>query len=129
MAAFDAFRNFAPQLATTGDAALQETDSYAATVASCHAAIKNEPKSIELPKPPKPVERMPVFLRGPSKWREPDGEVITAGPHCTVSPPAAIARAALEFGHTVSPDAKRPDLCVRRWIRITGGGFPIAASI
>jgi hypothetical protein len=35
----------------------------------------------------------------PSCWQEPDGEVITSGAHCTVSPPIEIAKLAIQYGH------------------------------
>jgi hypothetical protein len=51
--------------------------------------------------PPPEIERAPIFLLGRSRWEE-NGETITGGPHCTVSPPAPIARAAIEFGHAIA---------------------------
>jgi hypothetical protein len=47
------------------------------------------------------VERQQVFILAPSKWVEPSGEVITVGTHCTASPPAEIAKLALQHGHAI----------------------------
>src|SRR5262249_30824371 len=38
--------------------------------------------------------------------QEPDGEIVTAGPHNVVSPPTRIAQLALQHGHAVPPDSE-----------------------
>jgi hypothetical protein len=49
------------------------------------------------------IERREIFILAPSKWVEPSGEVITAGPHVTASPPVEIAKLALQHGHALEP--------------------------
>jgi hypothetical protein len=53
------------------------------------------------PAPAPAIERQTVFLLGRSKWAE-NGEIITSGPHCSVSPPIEIARLALRHGHAIA---------------------------
>jgi hypothetical protein len=87
-------------------AAFDEVGGYCATIASGDAPIRTESLAAPPAAPPAPkVERVPIFLRGPSRWQEPDGE-HTAGPHNIVSPPKPIAELALQYGHAVAADSE-----------------------
>jgi hypothetical protein len=82
-------------------AAFTEAAAYCVMVAEGTAPINAEPVAPQAPPAAAPaVERMAIFLRGPSRWVEPDGE-HTAGPHNIVSPPKRVAELALQFGHAV----------------------------
>jgi hypothetical protein len=85
---------------------LADGESYIQQMLAEHAPIRVEPVAPVVPAPQPTVERKAVFLRHAGRWREADGEVITAGKHCTVSPPIAIALAAIEHGHAVDPESR-----------------------
>jgi hypothetical protein len=87
-------------------AAFDEVAQYISMVSAGTVEIKIEPPVPHAPPSAPAIERMPIFLRAPSRWREADGEVVTAGPHCTVSPPVDVARAALQFNHAVEVDSE-----------------------
>ena len=52
------------------------------------------------PAPAPAIERQEIFLLGRSRWEE-NGETITCGPHCTVSPPIEIAKLAIQYAHAI----------------------------
>jgi hypothetical protein len=78
---------------------VHEGQSHAARLISGDAQVV---RAIAEPvKPPAPaIERREVFVLQPSCWRE-NGEVFTAGAHCTVSPPVEIAKLAIQHGHAI----------------------------
>jgi hypothetical protein len=80
---------------------VSESRSHAAQIVSGNAQIC-ESAAQQPANPPAPaiVERRQIFLLAASRWEE-NGETICNGPHCTASPPAPIARAAIEFGHAL----------------------------
>jgi hypothetical protein len=78
----------------------REGQSHASRLISGAAQICEPVAQQPVTQPPPAIERAPIFLLGRSRWEE-NGETITSGPHCTVSPPAPIARAAIEFGHAI----------------------------
>jgi hypothetical protein len=82
---------------------LGEARAYSMRLTAGDAALVT-PRPDDVKTAPVPiVERQEVFLLAPSRWTEPNGEVLTGGPHATCSPPAAIAARALEFGHALDP--------------------------
>jgi hypothetical protein len=95
-------KTFADGLVEALQAEAGEARAYSLRLTSGDAAVISS--RAEETKPPSPiVERREVFLLGPSRWTEPNGEVLTSGTHTTCSPPAAIAARALEFGHALDP--------------------------
>jgi hypothetical protein len=105
LAARENLERVGPQLITGAELGLADGESYAQQMLAEHTPIRAEaPAPPPAPQPPK-VERKQIFLRHASRWVE-NGTTTTAGPHCTVSPPVDIARAALEFNHAVLPDSE-----------------------
>jgi hypothetical protein len=80
-----------------------EARAYIVRLAAGDAALVSPRIEEVKPAPVPAVERREVFLLGPSRWTEPNGEVVTSGTHTTCSPPAAIAARALELGHALEP--------------------------
>jgi hypothetical protein len=95
-------KTFADGLVEALQAEAGEARAYIVRLGSGDAPVISS--RAEETKPPSPiVERREVFLLGPSRWTEPNGEVLTSGTHTTCSPPASIAACALEFGHALEP--------------------------
>jgi hypothetical protein len=85
------------------EVAAREAQSHVAQITAGAAQIC-EPAAQQLVTPPAPaIDRTPIFLLGPGRWLEPNGEVVTSGAHVVVSPPAPIAARALEFRHALDP--------------------------
>jgi hypothetical protein len=80
-----------------------EARRYITRLVEGDAALVTPRPDVRTAAPPPIVERREVFLLAPSRWTEPNGEVLTGGPHATCSPPAAIAARALELGHALEP--------------------------
>jgi hypothetical protein len=76
-----------------------EAQSHSSRLVAGDAQVVREVSEPVIPPAPK-IERQEIFLLQPSCWRE-NGEVFTAGTHCTASPPVEIARLALQFGHAI----------------------------
>ena len=94
---------FAAEVVAALQLIAREGRSHAVQVAAGNGTVC-EPAAQEPAKPPAPaIERTPIFLLGPGRWLEPNGEVVTSGAYVVVSPPASIAARAIEFGHGVDP--------------------------
>jgi hypothetical protein len=89
------------------ECAFVETTSYLATVVSGSTEIKVEPVAPQaLPAPPPAkVERRTVVCLRPSKWQEPDGEIVTTGRLTQASVPLLVAQRALDLGHAIDVDS------------------------
>jgi hypothetical protein len=81
---------------------VREGQSHAARLISGDAQVVSQVSEPMTPPTPK-IERREVFLLGPSRWTEPNGETLTSGTHTTCSPPAPIAARALELGLAIDP--------------------------
>jgi hypothetical protein len=92
---------FANEVVAALRLAVSEARSHAAQIVSGGAQICVPSPQQPVNPPSSTIARQQVFILAPSKWTEPNGVVVTSGTHTTASPPAEIARLAIEHGHAV----------------------------
>jgi hypothetical protein len=97
--------NLIAQITTEMNLVANEARHYAAAIANGDAAIRIPPPAIEMPKPAPQVACVSVLLYGDVKWRDANGETMTAPRMGLWSLPAATAQRAIASGWAVPSDA------------------------
>jgi hypothetical protein len=83
---------------------VSEARAYATRLTEGDAALVPPRVDDDAKAPPAPIiERQTVFVLQPSRWLEPNGEVLTSGMHTVCDPPAETARTALANGTALDP--------------------------
>jgi hypothetical protein len=100
-----AVENLVGQCATEMNSVVTLARHQAAAIVNGDAVIRIPPPAIEMPNPAPQVARVSVLLYGNVKWREANGETMTAPRMGLWSLPAATAERGIASGWAVASDA------------------------